>query len=500
MALSRLYERSDQLAKAIDAGERARALGPSGGSRFAYRLARLHALTEHPEKALDWLEVALRERFENRPGIVEDAAFQTLAENERFRRLAGVLPTGMTEPSDLWRFDLAYLVEEAERMHADPARPALDAPFRDAVAALYSEIPRLTDDEIYLGMMKLLALLDDGHTAIYQPGEGSPAKINTLGLPLQFYRFQEGLFITDGVDSWSELAGHRVLRFGDLEATEVLRRMAPYRGGDNPTTWLWMGPQFYLGRLALLRAVGASTDGETVELTLESPSGERIKKTVAGGSYGLFRKLRPSPAGPKEQPLWQSNIDANYWLHPFPERKALYFQFNQVRDDDNESIAEFADRLRSALRSQRVRALVVDVRHNNGGNNSLVRPLVQALIEFELQSEENEIYLLTGRNTFSAAQNFINQIEKWTDAKFVGEPSASSPNFVGEETHLRLPYSQIIGSISSQYWQDSDPNDRRPSIPIDLPVDLSAADYFSGRDPVLEAVLRRFVRQRTSGK
>jgi hypothetical protein len=167
----------------------------------------------------------------------------------------------------------------------------------------------------------------------------------------------------------------------------------------------------------------------------------------------------------------------------------LYFQFNQVRNTDDESIAEFADQLAALLANEDPSALIVDMRHNNGGNNTLVQPLVKTLITYEQRSESNQIYVITGRNTFSAAQNFINRIEQWTDAVFVGEPSASSPNFVGEETTLLLPYSRVRGSISNRYWQDSQPFDQRPWITPALPVAPTAADYFSGRDAALEAIL-----------
>lgn len=103
-------------------------------------------------------------------------------------------------------------------------------------------------------------------------------------------------------------------------------------------------------------------------------------------------------------------------------------------------------------------------------------------------SLDNRIYLITGRNTFSAAQNFVNRVEQWTDAIFVGEPSASSPNFVGEETSLLLPYSRLCGSISTRYWQDSNPGDDRSWITPAVPVEPIAADYFAGRDAAMEAI------------
>lgn len=490
--LSKAFEWAGRLDEAIAAGERAQNVGWRYDAWPTYRVAQLHARAGHTDLALDWLERALAERFEDRPEIAADEAFAALRDNERFRRLAGIPPPSVATRDERWRFDLAYLVEEAQRMHADPARPAFAGPFTDAAADLRARIPDLTDDEILLGMMRLLAILNDGHTAIYGPDADTPNSFNGLKLPFKFYLFPEGVYVVDGVGPWAEHAGSRVRRLGELSAEEVLERMAPYRGVDNPMTWKWMGPQFYLGSLALLRAVGATRSDRAVNVTLEAPDGTVSTLLVEGGEFDIERKLRPSPATEGDPPLWLSRVADNYWIRPLPAHRAVYFQFNQVRDAENESLAEVAERLRKTLKKQGATRLIVDVRHNNGGNNSLVRPLVRVLVEFEMGGADRRIVVLTGRNTFSAAQNFVNRVEQWTDAEFAGEPSSSRPNFVGEETNLLLPCSRVRGSVSSRFWQDSMPGDDRPWIPMDLPIELRAADYFTGRDPVLEAVLATF--------
>jgi hypothetical protein len=200
--------------------------------------------------------------------------------------------------------------------------------------------------------------------------------------------------------------------------------------------------------------------------------------------------LRPAPRRAEKTPLYLRRIDENYWLQLLAEERALYFQFNQVRDaDSGPALAQFADSLRRTLLDNDVRALIVDVRHNNGGNNGLLRPLVQMFIWWEQDRPGRQIFMITGRNTFSAAQNFINRVERWTDAVFVGEPSSSRPNFAGEETNLLLPHSRVRGSISNRYWQDSDQDDRRPWIAPDMPVGFTSEDYFGGNDPALGAIL-----------
>jgi hypothetical protein len=78
-------------------------------------------------------------------------------------------------------------------------------------------------------------------------------------------------------------------------------------------------------------------------------------------------------------------------------------------------------------------------------------------------------------------------VEWWTRAVFLGEPTGSSPNAIGEHTVVPLPYSGLMLSISSRYHQQSYPGDERAWIAPDVPVAMTSADYFAGRDPVLEA-------------
>jgi len=228
-------------------------------------------------------------------------------------------------PSDLgadrdegWRSDLDFLVEEARRVHADPERPAFSPRFQRRASELRSAIPDLSNDQVLAGMMKLLAILNDGHTALYGPGPDTQLEFESRVLPFKFYLFPSGLFIVDGSGEWADHAGSRIVRFGDLSAEEVMRRMSEYRGVDNQMTWMWMGPQFYVRQLALLRDVGVVDDDGAVDITLLTPEGQEETRTVQAGSFPLVRKLRPFPLRAGEVPLYLGKVDENYWLKSMP--------------------------------------------------------------------------------------------------------------------------------------------------------------------------------------
>src|SRR5262249_14338239 len=90
---------------------------------------------------------------------------------------------------------------------------------------------------------------------------------------------------------------------------------------------------------------------------------------------------------------------------------------------------------------------------------------------------------------FSAAQNFVNQAERWTQSLFVGEPTGSAPNHFGDAKPFTLPATKLSVIVATLRWQDSDPKDTRPWIRPDIEARETFADYVAGRDLALAAAL-----------
>ncbi|HNC44260.1 MAG TPA: hypothetical protein PLU80_08840, partial [Acidobacteriota bacterium] len=109
-------------------------------------------------------------------------------------------------------------------------------------------------------------------------------------------------------------------------------------------------------------------------------------------------------------------------------------------------------------------------------------------IRAEKISRYGQLFVIVGRRTFSAAQNAATLIERNTSAIFVGEPTGSSPNFIGEEIPFELPYSKLMANVSDLYWQSSWPFDYRTWIAPVLYTPPSFELYRTHRDPALEAI------------
>ena len=166
----------------------------------------------------------------------------------------------------------------------------------------------------------------------------------------------------------------------------------------------------------------------------------------------------------------------------------MFVQFNIVQQKEALTLMDFNLQLREDIKQSDSKNLIFDLRFNAGGDGSLYPPMLKTLIEFEIINPEGKIFVIMGRGTFSAAQNLLTEITIFTNAILVGEPSGSSPSFIGEAGWFKLPFSGLMGLVASQYHQTSTTEDHRDWIAPHIPVGLSSTDYFNGNDKALNVI------------
>jgi hypothetical protein len=188
-------------------------------------------------------------------------------------------------------------------------------------------------------------------------------------------------------------------------------------------------------------------------------------------------------------PLYLVNNDKTFWFDYIPKSKIVYVQLNRIRNTPEESLASFGRRLSRFINENDAEKLVVDLRGNNGGNTFSGWDFVNELVSNSKINKKGHLFVIIGRRTFSAAQNTATYFERLTNAIFVGEPTGSRPNFVGDEAPIKLPYSHIELNVSGVLWQSSWGVDRRIWIAPFLYVPPTIEDYKSNRDRAMEAIL-----------
>jgi len=129
------------------------------------------------------------------------------------------------------------------------------------------------------------------------------------------------------------------------------------------------------------------------------------------------------------------------------------------------------------------------VRWNGGGNTFLSQYLLHHLIASQRLSRRGALFVIIGRLTFSAAQNTVTAIERETSAIFVGEPTGSRPNFIGESIYFELPYSKVRANAADLFWQTSWPWDHRTWIAPDVYAPPTFEAFSRNEDPAMDAIL-----------
>lgn len=410
---------------------------------------------------------------------------------EALRAAAPAAPAGSESlTTEDWRADLRHLAAELPRVHRNAFHAVSREQWLDAVKRLDGSIPRLKRHQIIVGISKLVALIGDGHTAM--PSFDDPP-IAFRRYPVSFYAFSDGLYVRAAHPSHRAAVGGRVVSLGRATAEEAVRAAAAVDGRDNEM-WSLLTAPWRLGTAEVVDALGLTDDMEATPLTVEK-DGKRL--TVALVPEVVPEAERNSPRLPAgwidasgdPHMAWQRDPGNPYWVEWLPERRALYVQFNAVRDKPDQSLERFFASVFESAAAREAERLVLDMRNNGGGNNYLSPPIVKGIMRSPRLNARGRVYVIIGRHTFSAAQSTVNWLKKWTDAIFVGEPTGSAPNQFADAVPVRLPRSGLAPVAAAVWWQDLDERSADRWLAPDIAVAMSGEDYRRGVDPILESAL-----------
>jgi hypothetical protein len=398
-----------------------------------------------------------------------------------------------------WRSDLKALRSGLEKTHANMYHATSRAAFDSAVKDLDALIPSLARHEIIAGMMRIVAMVGDGHTNIY-PSRDPVIAFHQL--PVSLYLFEDGMFVRAADSAYADLVGSRVVRIGDATIDEAYERAKPYIGRDNDMGAKFWAP-YLLAMPEMLNAMKLSPSKDSARFELEKNGKRRmvwltsarlVQMTPADTDMSWWRRAgwidaRDLSATP--DPLWLTKKPDStlWWFTVIPGTRAGYAQINQVRNGTTETFEHYSEQLLSFVDTANIDRLIIDVRLNRGGNGDLLRPLERGLLKRPKINQRGRLFILAGRSTWSAAQFFLNDMSEFSDALFVGEPSGSRGNSYGDSRQIKLPNSGITARASIYYWQDWNPTDTRPWISPDVAAELTFVDYQADRDRALDAAL-----------
>ncbi len=392
--------------------------------------------------------------------------------------------------AEQWRQDLAAFAEQAPKVHKSLFHAFPREQFEAAVQRLSDRIPTLSRNQIIVELARIVAKIGDGHSymSLLEP------PISFRRYPIKLYEFPDGVYVVSAEPKYKAAVGGRVVEIGSTPFEQAYRALAEIVPRDNAMQVKWMAPN-YATIAEVLDGLGLANDIENLALTVIK-DGKPVKARLAPGApqqahyhgWGSEPGWEDARAPGVVLPLWLQRPSDAYWFKYLPEEKILYVQYNQVQNKADETIEVFFKRVMAFAEANPVDRFVLDVRLNSGGNNYLNRPIIHGFIRSDKINQPGRLFTVIGRQTFSAAMNFVNAMKLNTQTLFVGEPTGARPNSYGDNAPVILPNSRIPIRLSTLWWQDMDPRDTREHQAPDLAADLTMPDYRAGRDPALEVI------------
>lgn len=384
-------------------------------------------------------------------------------------------PAGTRE--ERWIQDIDYLAAELPRLHPNLFFKAPRSEFDSVVASVRALATTARDHELVAGLMRIAAVAGDGHTTVDRWR-------GFRYLPLALTRLADGLYVTATTAPLAESLGMRVAGVGDLGVAELEARAAPYVSHENDA-WLRVQVPLLLAIPEMLNVLGATSDPAAATFRLEAVDGMRVALDVS--AVATFPTLTDiATASGATLPLSERRRNENYWLTLVEESRTLYLQYNRCQNA-GESLASVADRAFGLMDRGAADRLVVDVRHNGGGDSQVDDHLIDGIRSRNAWRQRGRLYCLIGGETFSSGMWTADDLRK-LGAVLVGSPTGGKPNSYGNNSTLQLPNSLVQVGYSTRYYQlvsGSDP----PWIAPDLAVEPTLADLRAGRDPLFDAAL-----------
>ena len=373
---------------------------------------------------------------------------------------------------DPWAADLATLDESVRRLHPAPFTIHPEAEWTAKLAELRSSLPNASRDEQLVQLASLVGLLDT-HSYLNWP-------IGASFYEVVLYPFSDGVFVVRAGDP--TLVGARLVSIGGVAVDEVRKRLAPLVPHDNESGLL-DGIEGLLSSVEFLHGAGIVADPAKPQFTFERGRGATVVVDPAAlDQAGWESKFAVVGDLLGDAPEAVARRTEAVWWRVEAKTRVFHLAYSDYVDPTAALAATTA-----ALDAKKADRVLLDLRYLRGGDGSVAFPLVEGLAKDPRVNRAGGLTVLIGRENVSAGTVIVRMLDEQTKALFVGEPTpARADNFLCSCVDVYLPTSSFSVGLPTETFHTGD---LRPEIAPDVPMALAAADFFAGRDPVLDAAL-----------
>lgn len=277
--------------------------------------------------------------------VLADVALGTYAVLKRTRQQlprqqVSVPPVVYGPREQHWREDLDFFAQKFPSVQVDSAKLYPPAKFHDDVEELEHDLPRVSDSEVVLRLMRLVATGKMAHTTVDPAG-----RLEFHPYPLKFFWYSDGPALTEAAKEYETALGARIVRIGSMTPEELESAVEPYLSHEN-SPWLHeLSPDFMLNQ-EVAEHFGLADKHGSVEFTFAKPNNEQFRLRVAPTSRDAHKQLiSADEALHLSTTLSGKHLHEWYWYEYLPDSHLLYIQYNRCRDNPKKSFKHFTQEL-----------------------------------------------------------------------------------------------------------------------------------------------------------
>lgn len=377
-----------------------------------------------------------------------------------------------------WRDDIRYLQTQVKTRHLNAFHTQPEADFDKHVEALLSELPALSEVQVEVRLMSIMASIGDGHTNYY------PMSGPHQHFPFQFMYIDGTLKVVGASTQYQSLIGSEVVSIDGVSVNDIFARIKPYLYGVDNRYSRDERFAFQVTIAKVLFAIGIINAPDKATFVFDQAEQAQILSisSVAMKAFGAIKQTLPL----QEFRSKQHEIDMpGIQLAFYDQTKTAYFDFNRYPQFDD--VMDSCKKLIKALAKRQTRHLIIDLRDNEGGSFYTGLAFSSCLSNLDTVDWQHGVVTLINGGTFSAAMSNAAQYRQVLNAKLIGSATGGDPNHYGELLSFNLPNSQRRFSVSERYYAFVEaPTD---ALYPDIQIAPSWQDILDDRDVVLDKAL-----------
>ena len=379
--------------------------------------------------------------------------------------------------NELLTADINFFRKQLTDKHKNPFHNITKEEFDANVDALISKVGELTNKQVFAEMNKIIASIGDAHTGMnYWDG---------FSYPLEFYCFNDGIYVIDADKNLEDILYAKVIKINGMDIDIITGELKTLISYENEY-WAMERLPDYLMFPVYMYGLGVIPDEEKTEFEFENLNGEIIKKEIDILAYGEKADFIGTTGKERNVYKFDQQNEDFYWYEYINDDKILYFKYNVCSNMGKVDFKYFNDVMFEFIKNYDIEKFVIDLRHNSGGNSAIINPFLSSIQKLASDNPQMEIYVITGRQTFSSGVMAVMDIKERVPVVLVGEGTGGSPNSYGEVKSFELPNSKIPVYYSVKYFKMT--NDGADTILPDINIEPEIHDYINNNDLVMEYI------------